>query len=538
MPRLTRPGWLALGAAGAAYGVVQLGLPIGSIVAPALAALAGVLLWGRLIPTASAGVVGGIRVDRSPWRIALAALAIGALAVSVRTCAGPATPDDAPVGERGAWRARVVSVGGTFEARQRAVVHLEPPGAGSVYVRLPRYPVVAAGDTIAFEARLEPPPLDDGFAAYLGRIGVTATAEVRSMHIDVTGGDPIERIRRGVGDALANVLTEPEAGLAAGIMVGLRDRVARDVADALTTAGLSHIVAISGWNIAVVAAIVAALLRRWPRRWRAMATIAVIAAYTIVAGASPSVVRAALMAGVVLTAREGGRAGHAAAALSLAALLMLLAEPATVADAGFLLSVAATAGLLAWATPIDEVDRGARAEPDADLDRRGAGRVPVRPGRHPAHRPARLRAAVPGGPDRQPGRSTPRPAGDGRGGAGRAGRLAHRRRSARCHRHPHRPGGPGHVRRPDRDRPRLGVRAAGVDLPRSDGRRGDGGHVDDRHRVHGASAPMAGTRARGAGRGGRRLAGGARPTGGRGPCIRRCHERRSAQRWPRCAGQA
>ncbi len=58
------------------------------------------------------------------------------------------------------------------------------------------------------------------------------------------------------------------------------------------------------------------------------------------------------MAGVVLVAREGGRPGHAAAALGMAAFLMLLAEPATVTDAGFLLSVAATAGLLVWATPL------------------------------------------------------------------------------------------------------------------------------------------------------------------------------------------
>ena len=54
--------------------------------------------------------------------------------------------------------------------------------------------------------------------------------------------------------ALAAVLPEPEAGLAAGILIGLRDRVDRDLAAAFTTAGVSHVVAISGWNIAIVAA--------------------------------------------------------------------------------------------------------------------------------------------------------------------------------------------------------------------------------------------------------------------------------------------
>ena len=77
-----------------------------------------------------------------------------------------------------------------------------------------------------------------------------------------------------------------------------------------------------------------------------------ILAYVLAAGASPSVVRAAVMAGVVLLARESGRAGRAPAALALAAFAMLVAEPAMIGDAGFRLSVAATAGLLAWGTPL------------------------------------------------------------------------------------------------------------------------------------------------------------------------------------------
>ena len=60
------------------------------------------------------------------------------------------------------------------------------------------------------------------------------------------------------------------------------------------------------------------------------------------------------MAGVVLLARESGRAGRAAAALGWAATLLLLVDPGLIADAGFQLSSLATAGLIAWATPITE----------------------------------------------------------------------------------------------------------------------------------------------------------------------------------------
>ncbi|MGZ8514470.1 MAG: ComEC/Rec2 family competence protein, partial [Candidatus Limnocylindrales bacterium] len=127
-----------------------------------------------------------------------------------------------------------------------------------------------------------------------------------------------------------------------------------DLAAAFTTAGVSHIVAISGWNIAIVAAAVAAFAGRLGRRRRSLVTMLAIAAYVAFAGASASVVRAALMAGVVLLARETGRAGRAAAALGWAAVLLLLADPRLIGDAGFQLSSLATAGLIAWATPLTD----------------------------------------------------------------------------------------------------------------------------------------------------------------------------------------
>ena len=93
-------------------------------------------------------------------------------------------------------------------------------------------------------------------------------------------------------------------------------------------------------------------MRGRPRRLVTLAILGTVVAYVVAAGASPSVVRAAVMAGVVLLARESGRAGRAPTALALAAALLLIAEPTMIGDAGFRLSVMATAGLLAWANPL------------------------------------------------------------------------------------------------------------------------------------------------------------------------------------------
>jgi competence protein ComEC len=194
------------------------------------------------------------------------------------------------------------------------------------------------------------------------------TLDARTLKLIGRPSDPVtqlERLRRDAGTILTRVLPEPEAGLAAGILIGLRDRVDRDVAAAFTTAGVSHVVAISGWNIAIVAAAVAAVAGSLGRRRRTTVTAIAIVSYIAFAGASPSVLRAGAMAGVVLLARESGRAGRAAAALGWAATILLLVDPALIGDAGFQLSSLATGGLIVWATPLTE-----------RLDRWTGGRLP------------------------------------------------------------------------------------------------------------------------------------------------------------------
>ena len=129
----------------------------------------------------------------------------------------------------------------------------------------------------------------------------------------------------------------------------------RDLAAAFTATGLSHVVAISGWNIALVAGLVGALAAGRARRTRSVAILVAIVGYTVLAGASPSVVRAAAMAGVALLARESGRPGTAAAALGWAVAILVLAVPANAGDVGLQLSAAATAGLIAWSRPISAI---------------------------------------------------------------------------------------------------------------------------------------------------------------------------------------
>ncbi|MEO8463549.1 MAG: ComEC/Rec2 family competence protein, partial [Chloroflexota bacterium] len=164
-------------------------------------------------------------------------------------------------------------------------------------------------------------------------------------------GTALEGLRRGADRALQLGVPEPEAGLASGILIGLRDRVDRDLSAAFTAVGATHVVAISGWNIAIVATTLAALAGRLARRRRVALTALAIITYVAFVGPSPSVVRAAVMAGVVMLARELGRPSRAAAAIGWAVVALLMVDPTLVADVGFQLSALATVGLIAWGTP-------------------------------------------------------------------------------------------------------------------------------------------------------------------------------------------
>ena len=275
--------------------------------------------------------------------------------------AAPLLPDD-----RGPWTATVDSVGSPRGGEQVARLRLlTEAGDVPVAATLPAFPAIASGDIVEVEGRLRPPPDDDPYGDYLRRSGAAGTLDGRAMTRTAAAPLGLQTLRDASGDALQLALPEPEAGLAAGILVGLRERVDRSLAADFATAGVSHVVAISGWNIAIVAGLVGAVLRGKSRRLVTLGILGTVVAYVVAAGASPSVVRAAAMAGVALMARESGRAGRAPAALGMAAALLLLVEPAMIEDAGFRLSVMATAGLLAWANPVSE-----------RLGRLGGGRLP------------------------------------------------------------------------------------------------------------------------------------------------------------------
>jgi len=171
--------------------------------------------------------------------------------------------------------------------------------------------------------------------------------------VDLEHLAPLADLRADLARPLRALVPEPESGILLGIVLGERASISPDLAQAFAVSGTMHLLAISGFNMTLVGTAVAFALRgRAQPTVRAIATVAAIVAYSVLVGLAPSVMRAALMASVASCGLASGRRAATANALCVAVTAMLFADPAAIADLGFLLSASATAGLVLWQAPL------------------------------------------------------------------------------------------------------------------------------------------------------------------------------------------
>lgn len=160
--------------------------------------------------------------------------------------------------------------------------------------------------------------------------------------------------------ALAQALPEPESSLAAGLLLGGEGRLPAETKDDFRAAGLAHVVAVSGYNISIIAGylLLIGIALFLPRRKAAFFAFFGTLAFVFVSGAPPSAVRAIGMASALILAWLFGRRYASFHALLFAAAVMLAFDPLIVRhDLGFLLSFAATAGIILASPPIGRVLR-------------------------------------------------------------------------------------------------------------------------------------------------------------------------------------
>ncbi|MBN2085325.1 MAG: ComEC/Rec2 family competence protein [Anaerolineales bacterium] len=216
------------------------------------------------------------------------------------------------------------------------------------------------GDRLRLSGVLGPPPVIQGFdyADYLARQGIYGILSEPTIRSVTHGeGSPIFSAlfayRRRALETLKKLFPEPECALLSGILLGEESTIPVTLQESFSRTGTSHIVAISGFNISIIAGIFLSLAKRLPRRipgW--LAAILGIALYTVLVGAAASVVRAAIMGAMAIFARQSGRRSHGLTSLAFTGAVMTVFSPWILWDIGFQLSFAATLGLILYADPL------------------------------------------------------------------------------------------------------------------------------------------------------------------------------------------
>ena len=238
----------------------------------------------------------------------------------------------------------------------------ELPVHGLILVRVTNNQIFHYGDALRFRGKLKTPPTNEDFSYqdYLAAQNIysyVTNAEVTVL--PEKGGNPIIAALYAFKDkSLENIyrmFPDPESSLLAGILLGVDTGLTKELQQAFKNTGTAHIIAISGFNISIIAGIFFAFFARFlgDRRGAIVAIVGIVL-YTFIVGADAAVVRAAVMGSLALFAKQVGRRQTALNTLLVVAAAMCVWNPLYVWDVGFQLSFFATLGLILYATPFSQ----------------------------------------------------------------------------------------------------------------------------------------------------------------------------------------
>lgn len=241
---------------------------------------------------------------------------------------------------------------------------LRLPVEGLLLAQVPGIAGYQYGDRVTVSGDIETPPEYDTFSYkdYLARSRVYSIMAYARAHLsgDIAGS----RLWRGLlafrekgHQTVIALLPDPYASLLSGILLGIESDISPEVRESFNAVSATHIIAISGSNLVILAGVIQAVALRLLKRphWAIVATISGIIAYALFVGADPAVIRAAGMTSLALTATALGRQTYGLVSLGFAAWLMTLINPLLLWDVGFQLSFLATLGLILYVEPIQNV---------------------------------------------------------------------------------------------------------------------------------------------------------------------------------------
>lgn len=231
---------------------------------------------------------------------------------------------------------------------------------GQLLLAAQKYPKFYFGETIEFKCNLSGPgPNDPGstfrYDKYLDSHGIQVLCrQVKEISVlkEPSKYNPMSwilKFKSFLNGRVESLWVEPEASLMTGILYGARSTLPQATQDEFSLAGVSHIVAVSGFNVSIIAVcLFTALTRLGIKRQRGVwLALVFIWLFVLFAGASAAAVRAGIMGSVVIAAERLGRLASPGVSLLYAATVMTALNPYILLwDVGFQLSFGATLGLV------------------------------------------------------------------------------------------------------------------------------------------------------------------------------------------------
>jgi competence protein ComEC len=233
------------------------------------------------------------------------------------------------------------------------------PVSGVLLVRVSQNQTYEYGQRLRVRGNLKTPPENEEFSYrdYLAHYGVYSYMSIAEVTIlPGNGGSAFQaalyKLKAKVLQKTYLLFNDPEASLLSGILVGVDTGLTSDLQNAFKNTGTAHIIAISGFNMIIIAGIFFSMFKNLhSERLGALFAIIGIAFYTFLVGAEIAVVRAALMGSISLLARQLGRRTDGINAIAVVAFIMAVINPLVLWDVDFQLSFFATLGLILYAEP-------------------------------------------------------------------------------------------------------------------------------------------------------------------------------------------
>lgn len=222
-------------------------------------------------------------------------------------------------------------------------------------VYIANQPDLHYGDKIRFRAKLENLPSFSGFDGkkYWRVRGVQSQVHI-TQYETVSDGNhgkwfygKLYTLREFISRRVSESIKNPESSLLIGLLFGDQGQLPKEITNQFKVLGISHITAVSGYNLTIIALWPALLAGLIPKRWALFLSALLALLFVIFTGAPASIIRAAVMAWVVIIGKYIGREPHSLLLILLTATAMAVANPFVVKDdAGFILSFLAFFGLI------------------------------------------------------------------------------------------------------------------------------------------------------------------------------------------------